>query len=34
MRVKMILALSFVPIQDVPEDFEDFEDFRWMHRKI
>ena len=31
MRVKMIFALSFVPIQDVPEDFEDF---RWMHRKI
>jgi len=31
MRVKMILALSFMPIQDVPEDFEDF---RWMHRKI
>jgi len=29
-HVKMILALSFVPIQDVPEAFEDF---RSMHRK-
>jgi len=26
MRVKMILALSFVPVQDVPEAFEDLVD--------